>query len=348
VNFAISPYTVEMSVDLPCSRCGYDLRAQPQDGQCPECGASVAESRRLAAIPPRPAWRESDPRWRRRMIAGAWILVLVPLMNALEVFGWSSSVPVPTPFDFRGTVRTLDETFLGSTSVYEPLIYCIGAVLLFSKERGRRAGPLDWTRRWGVRCCYVVLLLSAAEVLFISALVLTGIAAVFQSMPLKYQPAVTQLFVDLSTGYLRYGAQPTETSGMVLVAFSSVAMLLACVPLFDALRSSGPRRLAAILVAPLALFALLHLAQAGRYFVGLSSGTSADVFRYRAFFWSEILFHIDGRLAGLGMSTAAPGDYFVEAAKWCIVLAIAVWLSIARLAVWWQGRRSKTDVEGSA
>src|ERR1041385_1879799 len=199
----------EISVELPCRHCGYDLRAHPQDGKCPECGASVAESRRLAAIPRRPAWRDSDPRWRRRMLAGAWVLALVPLMDALVAFGWASRIPVPSFFGY-GAIRTLDDTLIcdpisSYAGVYQPLMFCIGVVLLFSKERGRRRGHLDWTRRWGVLCSYVALLLSAARFLFISALVLTGIAAIFLYMPPKYQPGATGLFVKLSSVYLRYG-----------------------------------------------------------------------------------------------------------------------------------------------
>src|SRR5207248_8435229 len=96
----MTDHSDEMSVDLLCDRCGYDLRAHPRDGKCPECGGSVAESRRLAAIPRRPAWRDSDPRWRRRMLAGTWVLVLVPLMAALAMLGWDSSVPVPSVFGY--------------------------------------------------------------------------------------------------------------------------------------------------------------------------------------------------------------------------------------------------------
>jgi hypothetical protein len=332
--------TGEMSVDLPCHRCGYDLRAHPQDGKCPECGASVAESARLAAIPRRPAWRDSDPRWRRRMLAGAWLLVLLPLKDALKALDWASSLPVPTVFDYRGTVRALDDTLLCSMNVYQALVFCIGVVLLFSKERGRRRSRLNWTRRWGVLCSYVVLLLSAAEVFFIAALVLAGIAAAFHSMPLKYQPRVTQLFVDVSSGYLRYGAQPMGTAGVVLVAFSSIAILLACIPLFDALRSSGPKRAAAFLLAPLALFSLMYLAQAGRY--GLfSTATSADFYRLETYFRPDLLVENIASLAtglnGLGSGLNASG---VEAVKWCIVLAIAVWLSIAQIAAWWQVRKT--------
>src|SRR5688572_11129554 len=80
------------SAGPPCYGCGYDLRATPRDGKCPECGASVAESRRLAAIPRRPAWRDSDPRWRWRVLAGAWVLVLLPVVHALVASDWASDV----------------------------------------------------------------------------------------------------------------------------------------------------------------------------------------------------------------------------------------------------------------
>src|SRR5205085_12688227 len=102
---AMTAATAESSADVPCHGCGYDLRAHPPDGKCPECGASVAESRRWAAIPRRPAWRDSDPRWRRRMLAGAWALVLLPLMDALNALGWASRVPVPNVFHLPGAVR---------------------------------------------------------------------------------------------------------------------------------------------------------------------------------------------------------------------------------------------------
>ena len=75
-NFAMTAHTPEMSAELLCDRCGYDLRAHPEDGKCPECGMSVAESRRMAAIPVGRPGRDSDPRWRRRMLAGVWVLVL--------------------------------------------------------------------------------------------------------------------------------------------------------------------------------------------------------------------------------------------------------------------------------
>lgn len=303
----------------------------------------MAESLRVAAMPRRPAWRESDPRWRRRVLAGAWILVLMPLMDVFRVNEWSSRLPVPAVLDLPGAVRTLDDALIISPSVYRPLVFCVGVVLLFSSERGRRRGKLDWTRRWGVLCVYVVMLLNAAEVFFIAAVVFAGIAAVFQSMPPLYQPAATQLIVDASAGYLLYGAHPMYAAGVACVAFSSITMLLACVPLFDALRSSGPKLLAGVLLAPLGLFSLMHLRQVGRYCLEPSPPMMLDdLFLYDVYFRPELLVNDNDDLAA-GMVGFGPSvtDVRVEAAKWCIVLGIAVWLSIAHIATW---RQRKTAI----
>src|SRR5690242_19911926 len=128
---------------IPCHRCGYDVRAQQADGRCPECDASVPESRRLALIPRRPAWRDSDPRWRRRMLAGAWVLVLVPLMAVLQGFQWAERIPVPTFYDVqRG--QSLDDSYFAMVYLY--FAFCIGVVLLFSEERNRQLARFDRTR----------------------------------------------------------------------------------------------------------------------------------------------------------------------------------------------------------
>ena len=270
------------------------------------------------------------------MLAGAWILVLLPLMDVLQAFKWASRVPVPTVFDFRGTVRTLDNTLVCFPGVYAPLVFCIGVVLLFSKERGRRRGRLDWTRRWGIICTYAVFLLCATGFLFITALVLVGIAAIFQSMPLKYQPEVTQLLVDVSTAYLRYGAQPMDAAAVVLVAFSSIAVLLACVPLFEALRSSGLKRLGAILLAPLVGFSLMHLVQAGWYGLGFSGLNAIDVYTLATYFRPRLL--VGQSVDWNGWITSEPplSAVLVEAAKWCSIVGIAACLSIAQLATRWK------------
>ena len=267
------------------------------------------------------------------MLAGAWILAFMPLIDVLQMFGWTSRVPVPSVVGH--TVGTLDQTFLFGSRVDQPVLFCIGVVLLFSKERGRRRSRLDWTRRWGILCSYVTLLLSAAPILYVTALVAVGIAALLLSIPLKYQPQITRPFVEVSAAFLRYGPRPRPISAAVLVAFSSVAMVLACVALFDALRSSGPIRLAAILVAPLALFSLIHFAQAGLYCIGSSGMTLSAVSEYGVYFRPSVF--VSG-IASLhaGQIQSISGwefiAFIVEAAKWCDVFAIAIWLSIARFA----------------
>jgi hypothetical protein len=328
------------TVELACHACGYDLRAHPPDGTCPECGASVAEARRMAAIPKLPRWRESDPRWRRRVLLGVWLLLLlVPLMDVMQSFGWDSRVSIPNLLGFPATVRTLDETLLWERAVriYQPIVFCIGIVMLFARERGRRPLKLDWTRRWGVLCSYVVALLSIAQVFFLVALVMAGIAALFHSMPGGNQPGVTRLFVVLSTTYLHYGPQPMDRAGVVLVAFSSITMLLACVQLFDALRRSGPRRYAVTLLAPLALFALVHLWRAGRSYLSLGGRNfptaNPGILQYQWYFWPPDLVSaaIDLPRATLLPPNFGIGD-LMEVAKWWALLAIAVWLTAAQVA----------------
>jgi hypothetical protein len=316
--------------ELPCYWCGYDLRAHPQDGICPECGGSVAESRQWAAIPRRPAWKESDPRWRRRILAGTWVLVLLPLMDVLEKSGWASHLFVPTFWGYGP--NSLQETLLFNMALYPIILFCIGVVLLFSKERGRRSSRLDWTRRWGIICSYVVALLSAAFSLFLAALVLAGISMLFLSMPPKYQPSVTGVFVELSTTYLRYGPYPSDIKHGVLVTFSSVTILLACAPLWEALCSTGLKKsLARMILAPLALFALMNIAQASLVVFGFSTSSRFDpVYLLGPYFRPAVLVS-SNRFSGYSAPLWNMTDFVVECIKWGIIFLIAVWLSFAQL-----------------
>jgi hypothetical protein len=324
-----------ISDELLCHRCGYDLRAHPSDGICPECGGSVAESRRWAAIPRRPAWKDSDPRWRRRMLAGTWLLVLLPLMDLLQKLGWASLLHLPNLFD--RSYLTLDDTFLYNAELYPPIIFCMGIVLLFSKERGRRRSPMDWTRRWGIICTYVVVLLTAAMKLFVPALVLVGISALFMDIPLKNQPGVTRSFVELSTRYLRYGPYPKISTYCVLITFSSITVLLACLPLWEALRSSGLKRMARVLLVPLALFSAGNIAQAAQVTLNYSALSRSDPFYLLgSYFRPAVLLHNatdynSWNWGGFFASQPALSLFIVEAVKWGIVLVIAVWMSFAQL-----------------
>jgi hypothetical protein len=333
-----------VSAELLCHRCGYDLRAHPPEGKCPECGVSVAESRRVALVPRRPAWRESDPPWRRRMLAGIWVLALLPVMDAMNAFGWSAHVPVPTVVPYHSARPTLDDALTSWPGLYQPLVFCMGIVLLFSKERGRRGGQLDWTRRWGVISSYVVFLISAASFLFLASLVLVGISAVFISMPAKNQPGVTRLFTELSTTYLRWGPEPRNSAFIVQAAFSSIAIVVACVALFEALTSIGPKRLVMFLLAPLALFALRDFLHAGLFYLNVSSWNPANAYDFGIYFRPVVLVDLFDNSPGIFWKSA-PIDSLEELAKWCIVLGVAVLLSIAQLSAWWGRRKTRVAAE---
>jgi hypothetical protein len=343
----IEPPVPETPAELPCHTCGYDLRVHAQDGKCPECGASVADAIKWAAVPRRPRWRDSDPRWRRRILAGVWVLVLIPLMEVLNVTGWGSRILVPAALDHGGPTQPLNESLISWAGVYQPLMFCIGVVLLFSKERGRQPAKLDWTRRWGVVCSYSIFVLTTTQFLFLLGLVLVGIGAVFQSIPLKYQPRGTRVIVDVSTGYLRHGPHAGYAAGVAAVCFSSIVILLACLPLFDALRSSGSKRYARILLAPLALFALMYLIQVANYSMFSSKTVAPDVFRFWIYFWPDLPVEKLGRspvyssFSGsfiIAFSGSLLIAFWVEVVKWCVVLSIAVWLSIAQFNAWRQKR----------
>ena len=74
----VPPAGEVVNEDIPCRKCGYNLRSMRTDGRCPECGTSVWVSLQGTLL------RYSDPNWvetiRRgfaRMIAGITIVVAV-------------------------------------------------------------------------------------------------------------------------------------------------------------------------------------------------------------------------------------------------------------------------------
>ena len=308
-----------------CSGCGYDLRAHADDGACPECGLKVEESRRQAALRRRLTWRDSDPRWRRRIVAGVWVLVFIPLMCVLKATGIAAALPVLGFFIIHNDSRTLDDTLLASFGVFEPLMFCIGTGLLFAKERKRQLTRFDWTRRWGLLCSYVTMLLSAASMLFIAALVGVGIAMLFFSMPPRYAPGGTMILLKASATYLKYGPQEGSLAAPFRVIFSSTAVLMACAPLYDALRRTGVKRLAAIAVVPLATFSVVQcLLAMVSYFQPLGM-QFVERFLYIVYFYPHVLFaDVDPWV------THSPNILFlIELIKWVDVLMVAVWLTIA-------------------
>jgi hypothetical protein len=251
-------------------------------------------------------------------------------MDVLEKSGLASHLSVPTFWTYGPT--PLDQTFLCTSGVYPCIVFCIGVVLLFSKERGRRSSRLDWTRRWGIICSYVVALLSAAILLIMPALVMAGISRLFMGIPPKYQPSVTGVFVELSTRYLRYGPYPKEITHYVLMMFSSVTMLLACVPLWEALCSGPLKGFAKFILAPLALFALMNIAQASFVALGFSHLSWSDPFWLLGPYFRPALLVWNSSKYGGFILPPQWHTFVIECVKWFIIFAVAVWLSIAQLA----------------
>lgn len=67
-------HSLRVAVDLPCIRCGYDIRGLHADGHCPECGLDLIESI-AARVDPDIAYLPELPRPR----ASAWSLLLFTL-----------------------------------------------------------------------------------------------------------------------------------------------------------------------------------------------------------------------------------------------------------------------------
>jgi hypothetical protein len=141
------------------------------------------------------------------------------------------------------------------------LLWCLGFVLLFAWEQGRRRNRLDFTRRWGVLGSYVVLAIMLVDVMLIWALVATGIAALLQSLPPENQPWGTTWFAEFGYRWLRYGPYPTDAAVTAVCCASALTGLLACRSIAIAMTATGTagRRVGYIVIAPLMVVCVASL-----------------------------------------------------------------------------------------
>ena len=70
-----------------CLRCEYDLRGQPRDGHCPECGLPVEPSHQRAEIEDlkqRPPLRLSATAWLRNIAIACCVMLIVALLAGVD------------------------------------------------------------------------------------------------------------------------------------------------------------------------------------------------------------------------------------------------------------------------
>lgn len=77
--------------DIPCCRCGYNLRGLTPPGDCPECGWDLRDSLHAHRLRPKPL-PPPDPAWAGQIREGAWlalaafVVLMVPVFAPFEWF----------------------------------------------------------------------------------------------------------------------------------------------------------------------------------------------------------------------------------------------------------------------
>ncbi len=81
-----------IEADMPCARCGYNLRGLKPDGLCPECGTAIDWSLRGNFL------KFADPRWLNKLRFGTtlmfWSFIIILAVLALMMFGPRSMRPL--------------------------------------------------------------------------------------------------------------------------------------------------------------------------------------------------------------------------------------------------------------
>ena len=147
---------VAVGQDVPCFRCGYNVRGLARDGQCPECAAPIDESLRRHAArlagTPLPL-NESDPRWVRTL---AWACGLLFAGGLGRVATQAlSMMPVGLP---RFGVMAL---YLAPT-----IILTVGWWMLAAREPTHAAHRHRWLR-WFIRAALIVWVLSILAFIYV-------------------------------------------------------------------------------------------------------------------------------------------------------------------------------------
>ena len=76
-NNASPTAQIPLGQDIPCARCGYNLRTQIPDGRCPECGAAVEEALRR--------YVSADAHWLRGLVWGIGLILVGAIGTLIEL-----------------------------------------------------------------------------------------------------------------------------------------------------------------------------------------------------------------------------------------------------------------------
>lgn len=125
-----------LASDLPCRECHYNLRLQPADGSCTECGTAILASTHDYYL------FSSDLDWLKNIRRGLRILLLLPvIVFVMAMLGWLMQVVVAPE---SGNVISLMIGF----SVLVTLLQGIG---LLTRPEPSRLDATFWTARQVLR-----------------------------------------------------------------------------------------------------------------------------------------------------------------------------------------------------
>jgi hypothetical protein len=148
-NASASAPAGRVAVDLPCHRCGYNLRTLERWGRCPECGQFVRESLNM--------WFTGEPPWLARVAEGAALLTLALALLVLVILGtaiqtWGHGGP-----GWAVALAVLGVLGLTAGILGAPLLTMPPPVRAYDRELFGR-----WSPRRLVRACLVGMVASLA------------------------------------------------------------------------------------------------------------------------------------------------------------------------------------------
>jgi hypothetical protein len=131
---------VQLTGEIACSACGYNLRGLAPQGRCPECGQDVSVS--LAEfVLPEGALVALDPRWRWQMIE-AVVLALIGLAAAV-----CSALSWPREWEIARTGANVPVLLVGTWWVLQ----WYSALKLARADPAARSKRFDRWVVWGLR-----------------------------------------------------------------------------------------------------------------------------------------------------------------------------------------------------